>query len=118
MRRGLHLTPTLLVASYELCLLTTPIRGWRLPHADTIHFNVLTARDRFGHFKAGINGGLHELSFSSSTIGSLDMLNRTMLHEICHLRAFLTEGSTSHGAAWKRARNAVCLAHHLDPKAF
>lgn len=118
MRRGIHLTPALLTTSYELCLLTSPLKGWRLPHADTIVFNVLNTRERYGHLKPGVNGGLHELAFSAAVIGSLDMLNRTMLHEICHLRAFLIDGSVTHGATWKRCRDVVCAAHHLDPKCF
>lgn len=118
MQRGLHITPELVVASYERLLLTTPFRGWHLPHADTIVFNVLTTRERYGHFRAGINGGPHELSFSTACIGTLDMLDRVLMHEICHLRAFQLDGTTSHGATWQAARTSVCRAHHLDPKSF
>lgn len=107
------------MASYELCRLSSPLRSWHLPHPDTLEFCILTTRSRYGHFRASITGR-HELSFSASTIGSLDTLNRTMLHEICHLQQYRIDPGEKahHGRTWKALAARVCLYHHLDPKAF
>ncbi len=117
MARGLHITPELVIASYDLCRLSAPIRSWRLPHPDQLQFTILTTRDRFAHFKAS-SDGRHEMAFSTAMIGTLDTLNRAMLHELCHLQAYRLEKSTGHGRCWKALRNRVCLHHHLDPKCF
>lgn len=115
----MHITPDLLEAGYELVRLTPPFRGWKMPHADEIYFAVGAARDRYGHFRAGLNGARHEILISASCVGSLDMLQRTMMHEMVHLEDFRRTGDgVSHGRNFKKLAAQVCRYHHLDPKAF
>lgn len=115
----LHLTPELLELSYQLCAVSAPIKNWRLPDPDEIVFRVLAAKERYGHFRAGVNGGLHEIAVSNSNVGSLDLLNRTMLHEICHLEDFRRTGDgVSHGVGFRALAREVSRHHCLDPKGF
>ena len=116
---SLHMTPDLLEQTYILCAETPPIKGWGIPDPDEIIFKVLTTKERLGHFRAGINGGLHEIAISSSNVGTLDLLTRTMLHEICHLEDFRRTGDgVSHGRMFSSLAKEVCRHHSLDTKGF
>lgn len=113
------MTPDLMERSYVLCVNAKPLDGWRLPDPDEIVFRVLATKERLGHFRAGINGGLHEIAVSNSNVGTLDLLNRTMLHEICHLEDFRRNGDgVSHGVGFRALARDVCRHHRLDPKGF
>lgn len=109
----------MLESSYALCALTPPLRAWKLPHPDEIGFKVLATRKCYGHFRAGINGGKHEIGISYNVVGSLNVLISTMLHEMVHLEDFRRTGDgVSHGKSFRRLAAQVCRYHHLDPQAF
>ena len=116
---SLHMSPELLEGSYRLCLAAKPVSGWKMPDPDEIVFRVLATKERYGHFRAGINGGRHEIAVSAATVGTLDMLNRTMLHEIAHLADFLHHGDgVSHGVGFRKLARDICRHHSLDLKSF
>jgi len=116
---SLHMTPELLEQTYILCAETPPIKGWNIPDPDEIIFKVLSTKERLGHFRAGVNGGLHEIAVSNSNVGTLDMLIRTMLHEICHLEDFRRTGcGTNHGRGFTSLAKEVCKHHSLAVKGF
>lgn len=116
----LHLTPEMLEQAYEYLRASTPFCHWRLPQADEVSFQVLGARDRFGHFRgrhrrpSGANG-FSEIAISCRLVHSTELLMATMAHEMIHL--YQDENGWArghHNSQFRRLAKRVCSAHGFD----
>jgi len=104
-----------LPAAYEYLRACDPFRGWKLPEADEVGFQITRHADRFGHHGGKI------IAISERCVGSSWKLLEIMGHEMIHLYQFNkgTETSnTEHNAEFKRLARRVCSVHGWDPKAF
>jgi SprT-like family len=116
----LRLTPEMLAGAYDFLRISSPFRGWRLPEADDVEFEVIRARDRLGHYCKGL-GAPHRIAISASNVGHTETLIRTIAHEMIHLhqRERRSETpNTEHNAEFQRLARLVCLYHGFDPRAF
>lgn len=113
----LHMTPELMEASYELLRAAPPFNRWKLPHPDTLMFRVTNSRDMWGGFNAWTNGD-KEIFVSAFFVRSLDELNRTMAHEMVHLRQDMLGRRDSHGPFYQRHAALVCRRHGWDLATF
>lgn len=117
---SLRLTPEMLAAAYEFLRTSAPFRGWRLPTADEVEFQVVAARDRHGHYCRG-DSAEHRIAISAATVGHTETLMRTVAHEMIHLyqRERRTEtANAEHNSEFLRLARFVCLHHGFDPRAF
>lgn len=102
---SLHLTPKLLETSYEVVRAAFP--KWKLPDGDSLEFRVIgKCQDRWGHFRESTDG-THEISISIA-VKSLDLLQRTMAHEVAHLRQHMLGHRDNHGAGFTRIAKQMC----------
>lgn len=121
-RGKLHLTPDALENAYEYLRTTLPFRRMDLPHADNLVFRVMSARDRFGHFRGRIKTKpeLNEIGVSQRAVHSTDILMATMAHEMIHLYQHEKGGCTRgvHNAQFRRIAARACRIHGFDPETF
>jgi len=116
---GLHLTPDIVIAAYELLRTTPPFRGWRLPHADEVRFRIVADRGAYGTHRVDASG--HEISISHRNAHHIDTLLRVMAHEMCHMqeiRLGFKRNDVVHGALFQRLADKVCKYHNFDRGAF
>jgi uncharacterized protein YbaP (TraB family) len=106
---GLHLTPAILEASYELLRVSLPFRRWGLPHADDVEFHVTRHKDRDGDCT---DGDTYTIRISAERHSTLARVLETMAHEMCHMR------DITHGSLFQRLAKQVCKHHGFDPKTF
>lgn len=122
----MHLTPAMLVTSYELLRTTPPFKGWRLPEADAVQFTVSRHVDLRGQYQCAtewVGGTLresHHIWISGRCISTMDSLIRAMAHEMTHLADRLRgfRGNALHGASWQKHADAVCKRHKFDRALF
>lgn len=120
MARGLHITPDMVEAAYELLRTTLPFRRWKLPHPDQLTFRVTMHRDRHAHFRAWVAKGetVREIVVSQHCATDLHKLLQDIAHEVIHLRQHMMGWSDNHGATYKRMAALVCRRHQFDPAEF
>ena len=113
----LKLTPDMLERAYEYLRATPPFATWELPDADEISFRILSARDRFGHFRgrhrrAQGENGFSEIAISGHLVRSTDLLLATMAHEMSHLYQDETGAARGlHNPQFRRLAKRVCTIH-------
>lgn len=120
-RRQLHLTPAMLVASYELLRVTPPFRGWKLPHSDDVEFCIISTVGVRGTFHLTKKTKKKVISISRGCVSRLPTLISTMAHEMVHLHedtAHRARGDVMHGARFKRLAARVCYFHGWEETMF
>lgn len=119
---SLHPTPELLESTYERLRLTPPFKRWKLPDADDLEFCVTMHTDRFGHFRdkdPSEGKKWPDISVSAKHVNSLDLLDRTLAHEMCHIRLLqLGHSRDNHGPRFKKLAATVCRIHGYDLETF
>lgn len=110
---GIHVTPELMEATYEYLRLTSPFKGWKLPHADDVDFYVMKTRENHGEH--GMEGRRHFVRISYRTHKTIFALILTMAHEICHMK---DTSKADHGATFQRLADSVCRHHGWDRGQF
>ena len=118
---ALSLTPHMLVAAYEYLRTTPPFRGWKLPEADDIEFQVTGHSDREGHYTRWIGTDHHFICISGKRIAFTDSLMQAMAHEMIHLRQALARTetpNTEHNSEFKTIARRACAVHGWDPYVF
>jgi hypothetical protein len=120
MARGLHITPAMLEAGYELLLTTLPFRRWKMPAVDEIHFYAKTIDKPGTHGTQGqywFDGKSHHLQVNPARHFTLASMLMTLAHEMVHLRVGeLDRGA--HGAEFHRLADQVCRHHGFDRGQF
>lgn len=116
MSAKLHLNRDILAAMYELLRVTTPFRGWHLPHADTIEFHVTNHKDRFADCY-WVGGKQQVIRVSNRKVHTMFTLLRVMAHEMAHVKGQML-GDTGHGKIWQRLADRVCRCHGFDRGEF
>lgn len=113
----LHITPEIMVASYELLRVCPPFRRWKLPPADAVKFKVALTPMWHGWFR---NEDPPLIVISARSIGSLDMVTRVMAHEMVHFAQAIagTARGAEHNADFYRRAALVCKSFCWDRKAF
>jgi len=113
----LHVTPDIMAASYELIRTCLPFRRWKLPEADGVTFKVAVAPQWQGWFR---NESPPLIVLSARSVGSLDMVNRVMAHEMVHFAQAIakTARGSEHNADFKRRAHIVCKNLCWDVRAF
>lgn len=114
---AIHITPEMLEATYSLLRLTPPFRGWDLPEADHVEFQVTRQVNLRGEY---LYKGGHIIRISARNHGTLHELTRTMAHEVCHLREkqLGVRMDVSHSRTFEKAADSVCKHHLFDRRAF
>jgi len=112
---GLHLTPPILEAAYELLRATLPFRRWKLPPGEEVAFKVTLTSSYSG--ATTIAGGFR-IELSAHRHGRLSHVITTMAHEMIHVYEGLHGVRSHHGAGFMRAAMLVCRYHGFDPKQF
>lgn len=121
MRRGLHVTPELVEASYERLRLTLPFKAWGLPHADDLAFHVTNHKDRYAHFTDENGKGNREIGISCLTVRSLYALDMALAHEMVHVKEWLelrAKFKGIHGRRFNQLAAQVCRVHGFDLDRF
>ena len=113
---SLKLSVEMLVASYEFLRTTEPFKGWHLPEAEGIKFQVIKDPKCFADFS--VENHVPIIRISAAKNGHVDTLLATMAHEMCHLRQEQISDPVTHGQAFKAMARRVCRAHGYDPKTF
>lgn len=114
----MHLTPEVLEGAYEFLKTTPPFARWKLPAADDVSFTVIGAANIRGTFWEGLPGEHMAIGISGSCLSHTTPMLVTMAHEMCHMKAWMTWRTKTHGAVWRRLANSVCTHHGFDPKEF
>lgn len=115
---GLHLTPQMIEAAYELLRATPPFRGWRLPSGDQIEFCVGMARHT-AETRPLAEG--YRLMVSNQCVGTLDRLLISVAHEMVHIYQHRTRretANTEHNRHWHQVAARICRLHRWDGKEF
>ena len=117
--RTLVTTPDLLRRAYELLRQTPPFKGWRLPEAEMIWFEVTRARGVYGEYWYDKARG-HVIRVSQARHAYLPGLLATVAHEMIHLREQLqgARWDVAHGKAFQPLADRVCRLHGFDRGAF
>ena len=118
---ALHLTPDILVGTYNLLRVTPPFRLWHLPEPEAISFVVGADPRLRGYHSVTPGANDHQIMLSVNAISRLDTALPVMAHEMIHLfqhiAGRLTKGGV-HNADFHRLAARVCRHHGFDPKAF
>ena len=118
---GLHITPEMLEAAYELLRTTPPFRGWKLPHADDVQFHVASYTDGFADARYDMTKKQYVIRVSRRTCKQLGTIIVAVAHEMCHIAEAQRAGKggrAEHGKAFQRLADSVCRYHHVDRGAF
>ena len=76
----IKVTPTTIRASYELLAQLPPFNRWKKPPIKNIAFVAFRATDCYGEYEPS-----HIIRVSSTKVGHLDTLLRTVAHEMLHM---------------------------------
>jgi len=115
---GLHVTPAMIEAVYELLRTTPPFRGWKLPHADDVEFGVTQSHHFFGVTRR--QDGKFSVHVSCRKNKQLGTLIATVAHEMIHIRQGVIGEwhGPDHGKTFHRMADQVCRWHQFDRGAF
>lgn len=119
----MHLTPSILRATYAMLDECEPFRRWNLPDAEDVKFRVGRSKDCFGwHYHPNHSRGKHPLIvISGAKSPRLNVWVPTMAHEMIHLHISripnMGRGS-EHNAAWHRCADQVCKSLGFDRSRF
>jgi hypothetical protein len=116
--KGQLITPDMMEASYRQLLSCLPFRRWRLPHPDSVEFNVTRHKDRSAHHRAYKDGSGHEIAVSAHKVKTFNLLNECMAHEMVHMRQDQLGMRDEHGVGFKRLAKLVCRRCGFDVSAF
>lgn len=115
----LPLTPDMLAGAYEYLRTTPPFKGWRLPDADEVGFEVVVSKPYQGAFTFLENAGTPIIQISAAHVGHTIRLMTVLAHEMCHMRLWQRKKlHTHHGKDFQRLAGQVCRFHGFDPKEF
>lgn len=115
----MHITPEMMVQTYELLRVTLPFRRWKLPHPDDITFRVSAHRDRHAHYSTDTAKGTKEICVSQFFAKDLDKLTQDIAHEIVHLRLDeVGDYRVKHGPKYQCLAAIVCRRLHWDLHSF
>lgn len=117
-KSGLHLTPSMLYAAYELLRVTPPFRAWRLPRGHEIEFHVSVSAGVRGEAAKLTDG--YRITISSVLIGTLHSLLYTMAHEMLHVHQFIAKTATAkaHNRQFDKLAARICRIQRWDEKDF
>ena len=104
-------------SAYEFLRTLSPMKGWKLPHADEIEFKVVSRGTDFGVYTAYP----HRITINTKRHGHLHTFLATLSHEMLHLHLSLKNldaGQDPHGEAFQKHAARICRALGFDPKAF
>lgn len=113
------IVPEMIRASYDLLCATPPFDRWNLPDSDEIIFKVNKTSALYAW--QTFDGDRHTIGVSTARVGSVDVLNRCVAHEMIHVHEAnvrLDRNDIEHSAAWKKWADQVCSIHGFDRKAF
>jgi hypothetical protein len=115
---ALKITLPIVEGMYQLLKASPPFNRWKLPDHEDIGFALNRTQGNRGEFY--VKDGIPYLGINDTSHETLDELMRTVAHEMCHLREFLTgqRADVHHGAYFKRSAASVCKAHQFDKGAF
>ena len=114
----LPLTPDMLHGAYEYLRTTPPFKGWRLPDADEVEFNITTSKDTMGSHQTYTADNSHIVSVSGTLVGHSLTLLVTVAHEMVHMRQWRLRKRCDHGPEFVRLAARVCKYHGFDPRGF
>lgn len=134
MPKTLRLTPEVLEAAYEFLRITSPFKGWSLPHADDLEFRVTRHADRWGHFDDGESEAralgkskpkASPRPYTCIAVSEIHVTNslillETMAHEMCHLHQHLigSKAWPHHGPQFRALARRVCQVHGFKLETF
>lgn len=106
-------------AAYELIRACPPFKGWNLPPADDVEFHIINANVPLADYVQKPDG-VHCIRVNEQWIGSLNVLLRILMHEICHLHhgVCCPGDEAHHGEEFQKRARSVCRIHCLDVKEF
>jgi hypothetical protein len=118
---GLHLSPEMLEAAYTLLQTTPPFRGWKLPHADDVQFQVASYTDSFADARFDRKKRQYVIRVSRRMCKQIGTILVAVAHEMCHVAEAERTGKwgrAEHGAIYNRLADSVCRWHGFDRGAF
>jgi hypothetical protein len=109
-----------IAAAYTMLREFPPFRGWRLPPATEVHFEVIEGED-FGHYND--HEGRHAIGINADKVLTLRGLIYTVAHEMTHMRQELTgkrpgTKDDQHNKAFNRMGQTVCRKLMIPPDEF
>lgn len=116
-KSGVHITPEMVEAAYELLRRTPPFSRWGLPHPDKVEFRV-------HYWLPGaaadyeLRENRHIIRVSAARHTQLSSLLTSVAHELCHLRQALRGEHIGHGASFRRYAAQACRRHGWDIGVF
>mgnify|MGYP001599110737 CR=1 FL=1 len=113
----MHLTPSVLKASYEYLKACPPFSRWGLPDGDSIEWHVINKKDIDG-FCTEFKKGAYRIEINANKIKATETLMATMAHEMVHIRLFMQEVKALHGYEFKRLAKMVCKEHGFREELF
>lgn len=113
---AIHITPELVELSYERLRASPPFKKWNLPHADDVEFHVTRDEQEFGALCYETDkrkGKRPRINVSCVLVRTLDKLDETLAHEMCHMRELNlgVRSNIAHGRAFNRLADKVCAIH-------
>lgn len=116
----LHLTREILAGVYDALRVCQPFRGWKMPPASEIKFEVSRSTTEEGHYTRYVRTDRHFISVSGALIGRYQALVEVMAHEMIHLHQAVVRKETSaqHNADFRRKAKRVCAVLGFDPHLF
>lgn len=117
----MQLTVTRLRGVYAMLLQWPPFSRWKLPAADAVKFEVVGLPKTWADY-VQLDNGRHRIRFCKEKHWTLEMVVRTMAHEMGHLRqqliGKLTEENDGHNRAFERIEKIICSNLLFDPERF
>jgi len=115
----MKLTPRILRATYDRLRLFPPFSRWNLPTGTKIKFSVSAEVDCW----AKVGQEPLQVVFSGPRPWSLASLDRTMAHEMIHVRQVILgtlqdKEEKHHNLAFQKMAQSVCREFGFDPEAF
>jgi hypothetical protein len=121
----LHVTPELIVASYERLRMTPPFNRWGLPHADDMEFHAVPIKGDASaehYVLADLEKKTehHVLRVNPRRHRTLHMLDMTLGHEMCHIREYILgyRRKNCHGRMFNKLADSACKRHVWDRGQF
>jgi len=111
------LTPSMLIAAYDMLEDTRPFRTWNLPASDHIRFSTYAMKRFWGDCTQ--EGPDFRIRIAERLPSLFDLL-ATMAHEMVHLHMFHKglDESDHHGPGFQKLARQVCRHHGFDPQSF
>lgn len=116
---AIHITHQLLEHNYELLRMTPPFNRWGLPPADEVELHAThISENAQGEYY--FKGGRHVIRVNPKRHKTLNSMQFTLAHEMCHLREYMLGHRKvgCHGWMFNRLADSVCKHHGWDRGQF